>query len=288
MPLELRWETLEWLETQVRRQGQLLLASVHLGLYRLADAEVIRVGAPSLAEWRSWRYGTGLDAFRPRRGILERTLGALPPAPLEGYDPYGLTGPMSGVGGKHRPAEWLTSPFVAQARGLTAAFTSVPLARECPYCGGSMPICPWDFERISFHLNSDVLGVEAECAACRVRVPIALTDVRPALRMGLAILDSDQAARTVGAEAGTELERVGGARVFLAGLGRLRACLGELDRIDRVGLGVALDMEAEAEALDREWREAEELAQIIDGELTDVPGFRKFRDRVLKGSREEN
>ena len=39
---------------------------------------------------------------------------------------------------------------------------------------------------------------------------------------------------------------------------------------------------AEAEALEAEWREAEELGAIMDGELTPVPGFEAFR-RELRG-----
>lgn len=281
VPLELRWEALERLEARVRSEGKVVLASAHLGLFRVGEEEVVRVGAPSLTEWGAWRYGTRLMAARPRPSFLERALGSLPPAPLEGYDPYGLTGPMGGVGGKHGPAEWLASPFLDHARPLTMAFTSVSFARECPSCGHLMLLRPWDFGRVSFYITSDRVGVEADCASCETRVPLELEAVRPALRMGLAILDGDQAARAAGERAGAALEGVGGAHVFLQGLGELGAFLGELDRVDRIGLGISLDLEAEAEALEAQWSGAEELASIMDGELTEVPGFREFRARVL-------
>ena len=38
---------------------------------------------------------------------------------------------------------------------------------------------------------------------------------------------------------------------------------------------------AETEALEAEWKEAEELASMMDGELTEVPGFEAFRRDVL-------
>ena len=49
----------------------------------------------------------------------------------------------------------------------------------------------------------------------------------------------------------------------------------------RAGLLIALDELAEADALEAEWRNAEELAAISDGELTSVPGFQEFRQKVL-------
>jgi hypothetical protein len=48
---------------------------------------------------------------------------------------------------------------------------------------------------------------------------------------------------------------------------------------------IALDERAEAEALEAEWREAEELAAIIDGELSRVPGFDAFRKEILEDGR---
>jgi hypothetical protein len=52
-----------------------------------------------------------------------------------------------------------------------------------------------------------------------------------------------------------------------------------------VAVGISLDEQTEAEALEAEWRVAEELAGIVDDELTEVPGFDTFRARVLGGFR---
>jgi hypothetical protein len=165
-----------------------------------------------------------------------------------------------------------------------------------------MPLRPWDFHRVHF-TDSEAgdapeappvphaprtpgaepirAGLVATCALCDTEVVVPLDRARPALRMGLSILDTGPAAREVGEEAGAALDRVGGTTTLLRGLARLGAPLGELGRTERVALGIALDARAEADALAAEWREAEELAAIADGELTEVPGFRAFRDRVL-------
>ena len=38
---------------------------------------------------------------------------------------------------------------------------------------------------------------------------------------------------------------------------------------------------SEMEALESEWKGAEEMAAIMDGELTEIPGFDEFRQEIL-------
>jgi hypothetical protein len=89
--------------------------------------------------------------------------------------------------------------------------------------------------------------------------------------------------RAAAGDAAGALESVGGARAFLDLAARESAPLGELGPLRRSGLLIALDEMAEGEALEAEWRTAEEMAVIVDGELTDVPGFEAFRKDVLGG-----
>lgn len=305
VPMALRWETLEGWEGAVRDRGRTLLETEQLALLRVDDGEVVRVGRPPLPEWGGWRYGDRLpDPTRPRRGFLARIFGSLPTGPLEGYDPYGLTGPMGGVSGSGGPSQWLASPFIERASTLTLAFASIPFVPACPSCSVPLPLNPWEFQDVTFRFSSELevgaggsgsvgggagvgvgaaVGVEVRCAHCGERVLLPLNLARPALRMGLGIVDAGNAARKVGENAGTGLAQVGGGPELLAGLGRMGAPLGELELTERVALGMALDGEAEAEALEQEWREAEEIAGIMDGELTHVEGFREFRERLLGG-----
>jgi hypothetical protein len=327
VPLELRWETLEGWERAVRDRGRMVLDAGPLALLRVDDGEVVRVGEPPpLATWGGWRYGLSLPAPpAPRVGFLRRILGGLPPPPLEGYDPYGLTGPMGGVAGSRGPSHWLGSPFLERAHPLTLVFSSVPFAPECPSCGGPMPLAPWDFHRVRFadaraegadageghalaqarvqaraearaqaqlrgQLPEEAAGapplrasVVATCGHCQTEVLLSVDAVRPALRLGLSILDSGPGAWKAGSDAGEALDRVGGTALLLEGLGRIGAPLGELGRVERVALGMALDARAEADALLDAWREAEEITGIIDAELTQVEGFLAFRERVLEG-----
>ncbi len=282
VPLELRWEVLEAWESAVQERGRRILETDHLALVRVAEGEVVRVDRPPRIEWGGWRYGDRLPAAPRRTGFLRRVLAALPPPPLGGYDPYALRG-MGGVGGDPLPEKWLASPFFESASALTLAFTAVPFARSCPSCGAPMPLEPWAFQGIRFRESEGMGSIEAPCGACGDLVLLSRQAARPALRLGLSLLDSGVAARRLGESAGAALDQVGGGARFMDGLGKLGMPLGELERSARIALGMALDEEAEADALETEWREAEEIASIMDGELTRVPGFQAFRARVLDG-----
>jgi hypothetical protein len=282
--MALRWETLEGWEAAVQARGRTLLEGEHLSLVGVDDGQVVRVGKPSMLEWGGWRYGERLPLLPERRpGFLRRLLGGLPPPPLEGYDPYGLGGPMGGVAGSGGPSHWLGSPFLERAHPLTLLFASVPLAPSCPSCGIPIPLHPWDFHVLTFTDASGTggVGLRVPCAHCRTEVVISLDEARPTLRLALGVVDPDGESRKVGEAAGEALDRVGGGSPLLAGLGRLGVPLGDLDRLERVALRIALDERAETEALEAEWREAEEIAAIMDGELTLVEGFQAFRERVL-------
>jgi hypothetical protein len=86
----------------------------------------------------------------------------------------------------------------------------------------------------------------------------------------------------VAAEAAQELGPREGGEDLLQGLAQEGSTLGELTLKRRGALIIALDERAEAEALEVEWRAAEEIAAIADGELSNVPGFEEFRRRTLE------
>jgi hypothetical protein len=278
---------MEMWERAVRDRGRILLEREGLALVRVEDGEVVRVGAPPMIRWGGWRYGDALPILaQPRRGWIRRLLEGLPPLPLEGYDPYGLTGPLGGIARGGQAARWIGSPFIARAHPLVMVFAAVPLAPECPACRGPLLLDPWAFHTVTFVVlpaaeAPDGLGVEVPCGACGTRVTLPLDAIRPALRLGLSVLDPADAMRPVGEAAGAGLDTVGGPQRLLEGLARIRASLGDLEPRERVALAIALDARAEGEALEAEWRRAEEIIGILGQELTEAPGFETFRQRIL-------
>jgi hypothetical protein len=192
-----------------------------------------------------------------------------------GYDPY------RGLEGAIRSEPWLASPFLETASALTYLFSHVPIAPECPSCQAPVAMKPWEFQNLRFRETSEGPLVLVTCALCHTDVALSLEAARPTLRMGLGTVTAREAIRRLSLSVASELEAVGGSGRFLQGLSRSDASLGELDLPLRVGLIISLDEMAEMEALEAEWRRAEEMAAIMDGELSEVPGFESFRREIL-------
>lgn len=274
-PLEDRWETLEACEAAVRDQGRELLRTRHLSLYGVGKGQLIRVVNPPRPEFVDWRYGSRIPPAGRSGGFLSRLLSRLPPPPPEGYDPY------KRIFTHFRETPWIASPFLDAASSLTYLFSQVPLAPHCPSCSRPLAIRPWEFQGIRM---AGVAGNElllACCGFCREEVAVPLRDARPTLRVALGAVTPPATLREAAPLAASALEESRTPGGFLESLAERKPTLGELSTPVRAGLLIALDERAEGEALEAEWRMAEEVAAIHDGELTEVPGFAEFRARIL-------
>ncbi|MGW8267100.1 MAG: hypothetical protein ACWGSQ_12090 [Longimicrobiales bacterium] len=279
-PLEDRWETLEACERAVRDEGRIRVRTENLSLVEVDEGGLIRIGSPPRSEFVDWRYGPRLPAPPPRGGLwarfLTRFLARLPEPPPEGYDPY------RGIFGVVDQTPWLASPFLGVASSLTYLFSQLPLAPGCPSCARPLALRPWDFQRIRLLTERPGPALLAQCALCGAEVVVPIREARPVLRLGLGLVTPSDILQAVSAEAASVLDRAGDPERFIANLASDLPTLGELANETRAGLLIALDEGAEAEALESEWREAEELAAIVDGELTEIPGFEDFRREILR------
>lgn len=276
VPLDLRWEALEAFERIARDKGRELLATENLALIAVHNAELVRVGRAPRPEFAGWRYGDRLPARV--RGLVARIFalfGSLPQRPESGYTYHGAMRPIT--------ADWVASPFIDAAGSLAWLFVQIPFAERCPSCGRLMPLRPASFEDVGLVLSGGQARVVATCGLCGDQVDLAPRIVRPALRLGLAVVNMGMRTTSLAEQAGRAIDQTGGQDAFLQALARDRMTLGELPDTLRVALGIALDEQVEAEALELEWRAAEELAAIVDEELTEVPDFEEFRRRVLEG-----
>ena len=277
VPLEDRWESLEAYE-RAARDGRSRLRTQHLDLVRTGAGELIRVGRAPRPELAGWRYGDVVPpvAVRGIRAWLRRLLLRMPSSPF-GYD----AGHGALLGSLTLNQRWFASPFLDDAPTLTAAFLHVPMADACPSCGGPLAIAPWTFQSVRLTWDGGAPAAVATCGLCRTEVAVPAAAARAALRLGLSVVNRRLRDRPLVERAAVRLDRADGPGGLLVALAREDTTLGELDTPDRLALGFALDEQSEAELLEAEWREAEELAAIVDGELTDVAGFEAFRRRVL-------
>lgn len=278
IPLEDRWEVLEACERAAHEGSDVLLRTEQLCLLHTRAGRLIRIGEPPRSELAGWRYSTLLDPWSERRGFLARLM-RLPPRPAGGN-----IGPDFHGGVVTVPLAWAGSPFIEQSGLLTALYASVPLAAICPACRRPLLIAPHTFGDLRLSLEAGDPAVVAECALCASPVAIAVRSARPALRAGLAVVNRPhREPRKVG-RAVLPIDRGGGPEEYIRSLARRDLQFAALSPRHRLALWLALDEASEAEALEAEWRRGEELAAIVDGELTEVPGFAEFRLRALRDS----
>lgn len=279
VPLEARWEALESLERAVRDGGRSLLRTEHLDLVRLEDGEVVRVGRAPRPELALWRYGDAVPPARTRGfgAWLRRVFLGIPAAP-HGYD----TSEIATLSYPAQASHWFASPFIEDAPALTALFAHVPLAPACPSCGRALVVTPWSFQQVRLSLEGDEPTLRAPCAACRAEAPVPLGDARPALRVGLFLVNRRLRGAEVVEPAAAAVERADGPEGLIRRLARADSALGETGSASRLALQMALDESAEAELLEAEWRDAEEIAGIVDGRLTPAPALEDLRRRALE------
>ena len=180
-----------------------------------------------------------------------------------------------------RSGPWLASPLMEYASPLTYLFSLVPFAPSCPSCQRPLALKPWDFQSVQFLVSQGAPSLLVPCALCLTEVPLTLSEARPTLRMGLTLITPLDALRNIALGTAEDLDSLGGPQSFLQALSKGRVPIGELDLPRKAALIISLDELAELEALETEWRRAEEMASIMDGELTDVPGFEDFRREIL-------
>jgi hypothetical protein len=208
-------------------------------------------------------------------GFLARILSRLPPPPPEGYDPYRR------IFTHFQETPWLASPFLDVASPLTYLFSQLPLAPECPACQRPLAIQPWEFQDLRITGTPGSETIFTRCGFCREEVEVPLREGRPTLRLALGLVAPRSILERSASAAASLLEEAGDLRRFLAILTEEAGSLGGMSGVFRAGLLIALDESAEADALEEEWRRAEEVAAIYDGELSEVRGFEEFRNRIL-------
>ena len=93
-------------------------------------------------------------------------------------------------------------------------------------------------------------------------------DAQAALRQGLTYLALARRGRERAADAARLVEGAGGPERLIRDVARRELTLRSLAPERRLALEMAVDEQAEVEALERQWKEAEEIADIADGLLS--------------------
>src|SRR5947199_371974 len=102
----------------------------------------------------------------------------------------------------------------------------------------------------------------------KVVVPLTGAEAMQVLRQGLTYLNLSRGGRRRAEDAAREVDMVGGADRLVHDVARRELTLRALRPERGLALEMAVDERAEVEELERQWKEAEEIADIADGTLS--------------------
>lgn len=295
MPIEERWEALEELEKLTTDKASLLSQTDNIALLRSGPLEIVRVGKAKLTEEAWWRYGRELAARR------------------RNWDKLGVAGTVAAgavvaggwaAGGVGLLGVWLIMSHGGDtvrdgARWLRFGSSAWRGERRCVNCGHRFRALQYR-DRNAFGLfpggEPGELALVARCPKCGLYRDAGLH------------LTGDEAARTVRRVlayhhfAGASERRVRTATRLIQEAGSTQDLarivvkdgkrIGELGRTGGIALEIAANesneqhlLELELAELEAHWRREEELASIIDGELTPLPLLEQMRRKVSDVSR---
>lgn len=254
VPLESRWEAMEELDAMTAGPARVQSRTRNIGLFQKGPLEIVRIGGAGSAEEAWWRYGRQIPDRNPWRRWTPPILRQL------------RFGSLAWVGKRSCPAcgflfEGL--PFadrkILLARPHDEGFS---LHRRCPRC------------RSAGEGGLDLVGVEAELTLARLMAyQNDLGESRITVEAAARLLDDP--------EGPMDLVRL---------LSRHGKPLGEMLPIGLTALEITVNtarertlLKLEAEALQARWRREEELAALVDGELSPVDRLQSLIRRVRGG-----
>jgi hypothetical protein len=293
MPIEERWEALDELEKLTTDRARLLSQTDNIALLRSGPLEIVRVGRAQLTEEAWWRYGRELQARK------------------RNWDKLGVAGTVAAgaivaggwaAGGVSMLGIWLIMSHGGEtvqdgARWMRFGSSAWRGRQSCESCGHSFRTLAYR-DRSSLGLfpgaEPGQIDVVARCPKCGLYRDAGLR------------LSGDEADRTVRRVlayhhfAGASERRVKTASRLIQEAGSTHDLarivvkdgkrLGDLGRTGGIALEIAANesneqrlLELELAELEAHWRREEELASIIDGELTPLPLLEQMRRRVSDG-----
>ncbi|MFC1575860.1 hypothetical protein ACFL5A_04385 [Gemmatimonadota bacterium] len=289
-PIEERWEALEELEKLTRDRARLLSQTENVALLRAGRLEIVRVGRANMAEQAWWRYGTELAKRRKRFKTLS-TAGAVGAGAA-------IWGGMA-TGGMSFIAAWilwdnLPGKIPDAARWFRFGSDVWRGKTRCPRCGRVIRKVPYRRrdQLVLQHTDpSAPTTLSYRCPNCRDfregGLHLQGREAEHTLRRVLAYHHFDGASERIVTSATRLIQEAGSpddlSRILLGDGKRL----GDLGRTGGIALEIAANerseqrlLELELADLEAHWRTEEELAAIIDGELTPIPILESLRRKV--------
>lgn len=277
-PLDDRLERIEAL-ARAAANARLLASSEQVALLRWERYDLIRVGKPPRIELAGWRYGERLRARNRERAkvVVPLTLAAVGLGVAANVALGGSFGFL--VWNLGRSADW----FYIRMLGLRPVRLVEPPI--CDHCGTVLRLKTQHVEhaRVVSDSRAD-LGVLVSCPSCnREAALLTGADAHAILRQGLAYLNVRRSNRRKAEDAARVVDAAGGPDQLIRSVARRELTLRSLRPENQLALEMAVDERAEVAELERQWREAEEIAEIADGPLSSDTALEEEIKRLRGG-----
>ena len=275
-PIEERQAALHELERLVRDHARPLAHTANITLLVAGPLTLIRVGDAGLAEQAWWRYGRELSrrkaSFDSRRSkVSAYTFGAMQ-----------YVGELIGLGDEDLSIDWEDAPVADVLRWRRFGWAAWHGRETCPHCHSTLRALRYDLGWWVYPLRGvdGRLGVGIPCQRCDPWTPDKVYELHGdvaenVLRRLLAYQNIGGASERRIKDAAHAIEDAGSVGEFTLLATERRESLWKMGQLGTIGLEIALNESVETRMLDLEvraleflWRQEEELARIIDEELT--------------------
>ncbi|MDX1492452.1 MAG: hypothetical protein R3253_00155 [Longimicrobiales bacterium] len=295
IPIEERWEALDELEKLAVDKARLLSQTDNIALLKHGPLELVRVGRAERTEEAWWRYGRELASRR------------------QNWNKLGLAGTVAAgavvaggwaAGGISMFGVWLVMGHGSEtlrdgARWLRFGSSAWRGERACASCGYVFRALPYrDRASLGLFPSADDGQVELICRCPRcghyrdAGLHLTGDEADRTLRRVLAYHHFAGASEKRVFKASRLIQEAGSPQDLARIVIRDGKRLGDLQRTGGIALEIAANeateerlLEAELAELEAHWKREEELASIIDGELTPLPLLEQMR-RMVTGGRD--
>jgi len=266
-PLDDRLERIEAVARAARDErggSRVVAATEQVALIQWQRYDLVRVGKPPRVELATWRYG---ERLRTRQRERMKVVVPLTVAAIG----LGIAANVAAGGGLgvfvwnlHRLVD---SAYIGLVGRRKVVLGEPPI---CAHCGSLMELRARhvQYARVVPDAHAEI-AVVLSCPKCRREgARLIGGDAVQVLRQGLTYLNVTRSGRRRAEDAARVVDQIGGADRLVHDVARREVTLRSLRPERRLALEMAVDERAEVEELERQWREAEEIAEIADGTLS--------------------
>jgi hypothetical protein len=276
VPVEDRDAALYELERAAHDQAVPVAHTSNVALLALDQLFLIRVGEAGLAEQAWWRYGRELQRRRASFDSAGSRLTAYT------FGAMAFVGEVMGLSDPDLSIDWKDTPVQDILRWRRFGWAAWRGRVRCPYCNSTLRALRYDLSWWVYPLRGEGggLSVGVPCPRCDPWTPehvymIEGPQAENVLRRCLAYQNISGAGEGLIRDAARVIEDSGSVGEFTVTATERRQSLWKMGQTGAVALEIALSESVEERMLDLEmraieflWRQEEELARIIDEELT--------------------